>query len=188
VVGGTGEKASALGAARQVAPKFPSATPKMRGLSDEQRRAMVFTWKEIHNIPATANRCKVKKTTVAQWLQRYKAIGGVTSSKCTVRKHALDDAGNAKTLAMPLGKEHGHAAADAQQLFNQGITATNIAKANVIRAARRAAFAEGKPIMDFKGKPQKRLTEASKAKCLAFAKAKAKEGLEHYHVYIHVII
>lgn len=148
----------------------------MRGLSDEQRWAIVFAWKETNNIRATASRCGVKETTAARWVRRYKATGDVRANKSTGRKRALDDTGDAKALTLLLSEECGHAAAAAQELVSQGITANKVAKTTLVRAAKRAAFAEGKPIRVHRGKPVKRLTVATKAKRLAFAKANLRRG------------
>lgn len=148
----------------------------MKGLSDEQRWAIVFAWKETRNIRTTANRCGVKEATAARWIQRYKATGGVRANKSTGRKRVLGDAGDAAALALLLHEEHGHATAVAQELVNQGITETVISKPTVIRAAKRAGILQGKPIRVYRGKPLKRLTEATKSKRLAFAKANLRRG------------
>lgn len=143
----------------------------MTHITQEKKWEIISTWKDGRSIASTASACNVKESTAARWIERYQLTRGVEAKKSSGRRCILDSAGEAVTLDLLLGGEHGHAAGVAQELESQGITKTRISNNTVINAAKRAAKTQGKPIKAYRGKPAKRLTVASKLKRLQFAKA-----------------
>lgn len=74
---------------------------------------------------------------------------------------------------------HGGAAAVAKELYSQGLTSKVLHRTTVARHAKAAAKAAGTPLRVVRGKPAKRLTLATKAKRLAFAKANKSRQWAH---------
>jgi hypothetical protein len=93
----------------------------------------------------------------------------VVAGKSTGRRHALGGASAKAALDMLL-EEGGTADGVANKLVSLGMAAKKVAKATLIRTAKKVAVSEGSPIRALRGKPAKQLTQNTMKKRLAFAK------------------
>lgn len=143
----------------------------VKALSEEERWRIVFTWQRCRCIRGTARELDLSPKLVSRWVQRYRATGGVKEGPRSGRRRALDEGAASKAVGLLLKGDHNGCQAVARELKAQGVAATQPHASTVLRAAVRQAKAEGRPIRAMRGAPAKRLSEATKAKRLAFARA-----------------
>lgn len=128
-----------------------------------------MTWKACKNISSTARQLQLSPKLVRRWVSRYASTGGVVSKAKTGRRTVLNSTAAKAALDLLLAEGSPSAASVAQQLHQQGLTPTRCHKTTVIRAARKVAQQNGQQLQAFRGRPAKRLTQATKSKRLNFS-------------------
>lgn len=151
----------------------------MPSLSAETKWAVIHTLKRTGNVSATARQHGVTRRTVLLWRQRYETTGDVQKQKPGGRRRVLSAAAASQAVELLCSNAHAGAAGVARQLYKQGITSKVLHKTTVIRQAKQAAKAAGTPIRVVRGQPAKRLTNATKAKRLAFCMANKSRSWNH---------
>ena len=142
----------------------------MTPTSSEQRWAIVAKWKETQSIAAAAKSQGVSYNVANRWIGRYQSTGAVDDSARPGRPLILDEAASEKALDLLLSNEEGGAKAVGVKLHTTGYSSNAADRVTVARAARRAAEARGVKIKVLRGKPRKRVTEATRKKRLEFCK------------------
>lgn len=142
----------------------------MHPVSDETRWKIVFTWQQLKSVRATARELGLTYSVVQHWVDTYKTTGAVTpqTRKGPPRQFSADMAREAKMLLLDGDCDGAQDAA--LQLHTKGITPKLFSASTVVRAAKRQATEDGQPIRAVRGRPAKRLTAATMAKRLAFAR------------------
>ena len=135
----------------------------------EKRWNIIFAWKECKNISKAAERLQVSKPTVRKWVSHYNKHGDVDTAKRTGRPPALDSAGARAAVQLLLSDDVGTAGEVARALHAKGTSSKLLHKATIIRHAKRAAMAEGKPLRVVRGLPKKELSQDTVKKRLSFA-------------------
>lgn len=140
---------------------------------DIERRWGIVTFMKSSgsNVDFTAKQAPCSKKLVRRWWQRYCNTGSVDDAERSGRPALLSAACSKRALEKLLYAGSSGAADVAQQLAAAGITDKSVHKTTIIRAARRAANAKGKKLLAKKGPPAKGLTQATRDKRIAFAKA-----------------
>jgi len=115
----------------------------------------------------------VSRKVAQRWVTRYKNYGGVTKEKGKGRPHLLSQEAAEKALHALL---EGDARNMTHELQQQGFTTNLSNRRTAIRAAKRVAKQQGRPIHAVRGKLAKRLTEATKSKRLLFCNANKGRG------------
>lgn len=138
--------------------------------SKEQKWAIVAKWKETGSISATAKQLGESLKVVKKWVERYQATGDVEDAQRSGRPRLLDEAASLEAHDMLLGKEAGGAKSVARLLYTSGTTSKPVDRRTVTRAARMVANDRGAKLIPLRGKPDKRITEATRQKRLAFCK------------------
>jgi hypothetical protein len=140
-------------------------------MKTKERWDIIHAWQESRNITRVANQLGRTRRTVQHWVHHFNKHGNVESGKRTGRPPLLDDSGAGAALQLLLSEEHGTGFKVAQALHAQGTTSKLLHKSTVLRHAKGAAKAEGKPIRAVRGLPGKELTQGTKLKRYNFAKA-----------------
>ena len=143
----------------------------MRAISVRLRWAIVFAWLATGSIRAAAAQAKTTYGAAVRWVSRFKSTGDVEEARGRGRKRALSTVASKTALELLLGGGFSGAATISRELVTRGLTSKPAHASTVIRAARRAAASEGRPIRAVRGRPMKELTPATKSKRLAFASA-----------------
>jgi len=139
--------------------------------SVETRWWIVSTWKECKNTAETAKKCLVTKKVAARWIRRYKTTKGVADKAKTGRPRVMSAEAKRRAYHILLGGTHPGADGVARQLFREGLTPKIVSNSTLIRGAKWHGREIRKPIKCLRGKPAKRLTQATKDKRLSFALA-----------------
>lgn len=144
--------------------------------SNLERRHMIVALMKLPgaNVHSTARAVHCSVKLVRKWWRRYCATGSVDDATRVGRPVSISRAGAKLALRKLVHEDGGGSNAVAQHLAAVGITNRVVHKTTVIRAARRAADEKGKKLQAKKGPPPKGLTQATKAKRIAFARANKK--------------
>jgi len=159
--------------------RFSVPKAAMPALSDEQKWALIQTLKRTGNITATARRHGVTRRTVQLWRQRYEATFNVHKHKPGGGRTVMSAAAASRAVELLCSNAHAGAAGVAKELHSQGITSKVLHRTTVLRRAKQAAKAAGTPIRVVRGRPAKRLNNATKAKRLAFSLANKSRSWTH---------
>ncbi len=151
----------------------------MPPLSDEKRWALIQTLKSTGSVSATARQHGVTRRTVLLWQRRYMATSNVQRQKPGGRRASMSESAAIKAMELLCSNTHSGAAGVARELHTQGITSKVLHRTTVVRHAKRAAKSAGTPIRVVRGRPAKRLTNATKQKRLAFCKANRSRNWSH---------
>lgn len=138
-------------------------------LTDGLKWLLVFTMQQCLNVTHTAEIVGCSRGTVAKWWGVYETTGGVTTATPRATNRQLSEEGDRAALSMLTSGKGSNAQEVAQRLKQEGYVSRVLHKSTVIRAARRAAVAQGKKLWVQKGKPPKLMTQATMEKRLAFA-------------------
>lgn len=144
-------------------------------LSVERRWKIVTFMKEFGGdakLVAAKTPCSVK--VVHRWWRRYCDTGSVDDAPRSGRPTLISRRGALHALQRLVKADSNGSADVAQQLAAAGITNKVVHKTTVIRAARQAAWKQGKNLAAKKGPPPKGLRAATKAKRIAFAQVNKK--------------
>lgn len=140
-------------------------------LSDEKKWAIISSWKRKASISAVARELAVSRETVRRWVKAYATSSSVHKQQPKGRRASMSAAAASAAMDLLCSNTHGGAAGVARKLHSQGLTSRVLHRTTVVRHAKAAAKAAGTPIKVVRGKPGKLLTNSTKAKRLAFARA-----------------
>lgn len=140
---------------------------------DIERRWRIVTFMKSSggDVDFAAKHTPCSKKLVRRWWQRYCSTGSVEDAKRCGRPVLLSAAESKRALGKLLQAGSSGAGDVAHQLAAAGVTDKVLHKTTIIRAARRAARAKGKKLLAKKSAPARGLTQATRAKRIAFAKA-----------------
>ena len=142
------------------------------GYTPEQIRwAIITAWSKHKSICTAAKVTGKSRSVVSRWVKRYLETNGVKQRATSGRKPALEGEAAKKAMELLMAEDCSGAEHAARQLHSLGLTSKKVHKSTVIRAAKKVAKSQGKPIHVVRGKPAKRLTADTKSKRLAFATA-----------------
>lgn len=116
-------------------------------------------------------RCSIK--TVYFWLARYREMGDVSVKAASGRPVSLCTAARRRAVELLLSGEVGGAKHVARKLKAEKWCDHVLSVSTVLRCARQQAKLDGDPLVCLRGRPAKGLTQDTKNKRLAFAKANA---------------
>lgn len=143
----------------------------MKVTPERVRWELVSRAEELGSIRAAAKACGVALSVAQRWVSRHKTSQSVGVAKKTGRPRALSTGAARRGAELLCSDDFGSAAAAAQQLHKEGLTAELVHRTTVLRAATRQARLDGDPIRPLRGKPSKELTAKTKQQRLAFAAA-----------------
>jgi transposase-like protein len=149
---------------------FAAQTVIMPHLSDEQKWSIIQSLKRGASMSAVARQHGVTRMSVQLWAKRYNATSKVQKQKATGRRASMSAAAASKAVELLCANAHAGAGAVAKELHSQGLTSKVLHRTTVVRHAKQTAKAAGTPIRVVRGKPAKRLSNATKAKRVAFCK------------------
>jgi transposase len=99
--------------------------------------------------------------TVNRWVKRYKETGGVDAAPKSGRKRTMTAAATERAFDLLFNEDVGGAKSAAQELHGAGLTPRLVHKTTVARAVHRMAQERGERVSILRGKPQKKLSEAT---------------------------
>ena len=149
---------------------FSSAHVDMTVLPQRLRWSIVLQHEKGRQPDTIARDLGINVKTVYRWLHRYRSTGGVDPCATAGRPTAMSEAATERATALLVSSECGGARFVARQLRAEGLTRRLVAASTVVRAARAHAKAQGDPLLCRRGRPPKRLTEATKRARVAFAR------------------
>lgn len=152
---------------------------RMKATQVGARWQIVFLWQAGHSKRSIAKQLGVSLKTVCKWTSRHKASGGVSVLPKTGRPTLLSVKAKQRALELLLNEELSGAYAVALQLHLEGLTTKVVSKDTIIRACTALAKKLGTPIHCVRGKPAKRLTQATKTKRLNFCLANRNRTWSH---------
>ena len=134
---------------------------------------LIEAYAKCQNLSEVARRFKVDRRTVRLWVKRYKETSNVCARPRSGRPASLNGSGAMKAKELLTSGKYSSAKDVANELFRMGVSrgATAIQASTVIKHARAAAKAAGKPIQFTRKFPAKRLTPHTQQQRLAFCKA-----------------
>lgn len=137
------------------------------------RYKVVHEFKECGNYSAVARKLGIHVRTVIRWVARYRVTGGVDRKSGQGRKRSM--AAETAQLAADLlcNDDYGSSQKVAQELFERGLTGgcKPVHPSTVIRHAKAAAVAVGKPIVASNAQPQNELSATTIKKRKQFCNA-----------------
>lgn len=129
----------------------------------------MFEYNKLKSIRAVTKKLGYNRKTIQRWVLRMEQEKQLVEVEGRGRKKALDAAGGTAAATMLLSGDYASAQEVAEQLHKQGITKDKpLHPTTVIRHAKAASIATGKPIVAVSGKPNKLLTPDTKQKRLEF--------------------
>lgn len=137
----------------------------------QTRWFIVFNMKTYGTLRLAAKHSSVSRKVARRWLERYEATGDVMDKPRSGRPHALSEDAKKRSHQLLLEGKYPGAAEVARQLYHEGLTKRIVDRTTVAKGATSYGKEIGQAIRCVRGKPVKRLTQATKAKRLAFAKA-----------------
>lgn len=143
----------------------------MKATPEQQRIELVSAVRGGASIRQAAKMVGVALGTAHRWVTRFKTTGSLKELSKPGRKAAISAAAAVRAKELLLSEEHHGAKSVARALHDQGYTSKQLHPTTIIRAAVSKAREDGEPIKAVRGKPGKRLTAATKAKRLEFARA-----------------
>jgi transposase len=150
--------------------KYTKMTPKPQ-LTVEDRWQIIHEWKRVGSISQASRNLKTKLKTCQRWVAQYQATGGVEPKRGRGRKPALRPEATKIAVDMLLSTDFSGAESVAAELYKNGESTKPLHRSTLIKHAKEKALKEGKPIRALRGKPVKRLGQATKDKRLAYCKA-----------------
>ena len=135
----------------------------------EDKWAIVFHRLACRNITKVAGQLGHSKKPARHWVNQYSQHGNVDTAKKTRRPPSLDSKRAMAAADLLVGDDHGTPTDVARVLHAQGSTTKLLHKSTVIRLAKAAAAAKGKPIRVLRGFPSKTLCKGTTTKRLHFA-------------------
>jgi hypothetical protein len=142
--------------------------------STEDRWAIIAKWKEVGSVDGVCRELKQSRKVVQRWLQRYAATGGVADAPKSGRRPILNGAAVREARDLLLGNQNGGCKSVAQLLHTSGSTSNLVDRRTISRAVVKLCAQSGVKIRPLTGRPRKQLTDANKAKRLAFCKKNLK--------------
>ena len=152
----------------------------MAHITEEQRWAIISSWKRTECIAATAREVGLPYKTAHRWVKAYRTTGGVCKRASTGRKPTISMETAQHALDLLLDERVGGAQRVACKLHADGLTPRKLHRTTVIRAVSKAAKAKGITIRAVRSKPTKLLSAATKAKRLAFCERLKGKDLSAY--------
>lgn len=146
-------------------------TGRGKALSDGDKWAIVHSMRDGARPSDVAQQLGCTRHTVYKYWQRFLATQTVNSIAKRGRKRTMSSAVDELALDMLTIGSGSTADRVVSRMCTEGHLSKPVHKATLIRGARRAAVAAGTKLWVQRGKPAKGLTDASKAKRLAFALA-----------------
>ena len=148
-------------------------------IAEAEKWAIIHDFKATQNVSATARRLNMNPKTVARWVRRHHATGGVAKAHKTGRRGLLSDVAAKRAVDLLLDGKHGGGNHVGRVLHNQGLVSKVPHRTTVTRAAKKVAKLEGAPIRVARGPPVKELNAATKRKRMDFASANLKKRWDH---------
>lgn len=140
--------------------------------SEEFRWEVINEWMRLGSINAVvAQHEGLSRECVRRWVNRWKATKRVDAQPSTGRPPALSEAAREQAYELMLGERRLAAKEVAVELKEMGLVDRILDKKTIVTHVQRVAACRGNRIYFRRGKPRVGLTEATKAKRLAFAKA-----------------
>ena len=134
----------------------------------ERRWAIVTRWKALHDLPAVASELGERLRVVKRWVKRYEDTGSVDDALRSGRPPTMTAPATQRAFDLLFHGDVGGASAAARELHAAGLTPRVMHKTTVARAAHRMAREQGERVDILRGKPRKRLSDATVQKRLAF--------------------
>lgn len=137
---------------------------------EKLRFKILLAWENHKTYRGAARKVGVSPKVVKHWVQRFKSTGELKRRPGSGRPRAMSTAAAEKALELLQSNRTGGSKGVAQELHSRGITAHQVHRTTVVRAAKSMAKASGTTIQAVRGKPRKMLTDINKQKRLEFAK------------------
>ncbi len=145
----------------------------MTAHSEALRVKLIAAYARCNSYSAVARQYRVDASTVRRWVQREKDGLSVRSKPKSGRPRILTPHA-AQMAAEAMLKDGLSATQAADALHKKGVTPRQVHRKTLVRAARGAAANQGIDMVADNGKPSRRLTDLTKQKRLAFARANLK--------------
>ena len=159
---------------QEVLPRIQPILTRIMGkghTSIERRWAIITRWKALQSGAGVVSELGEPFKTVNRWVKRYKETGGVDAAPKSGRKRTMTAAATERAFDLLFNEDVGGAKSAAQELHGAGLTPRLVHKTTVARAVHRMAQERGERVSILRGKPQKKLSEATVQKRLAFCSA-----------------
>lgn len=140
-------------------------------LTEQERWSIISIWKTLKSIRATSKALGHSREVVQRWVRRYEATGGVTPLNKPGRPAIFTPEASEIAKQVFTRPERPSAIEVAIELKATGTLSKIVSKSTVLRHAKAAAKACGEKLKCYYGAPPKALSEDTKQKRLAFAKA-----------------
>jgi transposase len=138
-------------------------------MDTQERWSIIFAWQKCHNISQVASQLGRSRPTVRHWVNHYLEHGNVDSANKCGRPPALDYEAAEEAVQLLLSDDTGTASQAARVLHAEGKSSKLLHNSTIIRHAKRAAAAPGKPLQVVRGLPAKQLSQDTIKKRVAFA-------------------
>jgi molybdenum-dependent DNA-binding transcriptional regulator ModE len=138
---------------------------------EEARWALVFEYRRTGSAHAAAKAAKVSWRVAKHWVDTFEATGRVNDRPRSGRKPIVSAGAAHDALKMLLSQDYAGCKEVAQECCTQGLTSSLVHSTTILRAAKKAAKTEGRLIKNQRGQPRKQLTQPTRLKRLAFARA-----------------
>lgn len=132
---------------------------------------LLLAYGRTASISQSARDAGVTYTTAKRWQDRIKTKLGLEPRRGGGRSRLLNRGGEDKAKKLLLNHDMDGAAHVAMELHKQDTQTPLVSRQTIMRAARRAAERQGKPLRVWHGRPLKLMSEATKARRLKFALA-----------------
>ena len=146
----------------------------MSQLSDGQREHILLLHKKGFSYTQISRDLNISRSTVSYWVSKGPSGLGRDRRPRVVGKRLVDDDAASRAAQLLRTGTEGGSRFVAGQLKKEGLVARVPSRQTVVRAAKSAAKAEGKPLIFRRGRPAKGLKPRNKQQRLAFCRANMK--------------
>lgn len=148
-------------------------------LDQATRHKIVFLHEQGLSIRTVSKRLGVSRKAVSLWLKRNREGKGLQNARGSGRKKSMDANASSRAVDILLGDATSNCTQAAKLLHEEGLTPRALHRTTVARHAKAAATAKGRPIKASRAKPQKQLTDKTKAARLKFCDANKRRSWQH---------